>query len=169
VETVVRDLTEERYRITASRRSLLRRIAAYTRPFTAEQLYADIRAGGEPGGRATVYRTLDLLLAHHWLLRVHGEEGDHAYVVTDGGHQHPLVCSSCGLVIAFEGCDLNALLGGLADRLGFKVEGHWLEAFGKCRACQRTSAGPPLGSVQEAPPTAPPGGSPLAPGGEPRP
>lgn len=139
VESVLCTLSEERHRITGPRKSLLRCIVGYTQPFTAEQVYADMHDSGIPVGRATVYRTLELLHSRHWLARIHREDSEHAYVVTDGGHQHHLVCTGCGAVTAFEGCDLNALLGGLTHRLGFQVEGHWLEAFGRCQRCQRTA------------------------------
>jgi Fur family ferric uptake transcriptional regulator len=139
VEAVVEQLGKEGHRITEPRRDLLRRIARFGRPFTAEQLYAEVQQLPRPIGRATVYRTLELLLTHRWLGRIHRDDGEHAYVLTDGGHEHHLVCTSCGTTIAFEGCDLNALLGGLAQRIGFRIEGHWLEAFGRCRGCQRSA------------------------------
>lgn len=141
VESIITTLSHEGYRITEPRKSLLRRVAQYTNPFTAEQVYSDLCSAGESVGRATVYRTLELLQSRHWLARIHRDDGEHAYVVTDGGHQHHLVCTSCGSVTAFEGCDVNALLGGLAERLGFRIDGHWLEAFGRCQRCQR-AAGP---------------------------
>ncbi len=135
---VIAMLSEQGHRITEPRKNLLRRITAYKHPFTAEQLYADERQSDQSVGRATVYRMLDLLHSAGWLARVHRDDSDHAYVISHSRHQHHLVCSSCGDVVAFEGCDLDAVLGGLAQRLGFKVEGHWLEAFGSCRRCQIT-------------------------------
>lgn len=117
----------------------MRRLTGYTQPFSAEQVYADVQTDAETIGRATVYRTLDLLLARSWLARVHRDDGEHSYVLSDGGHEHHLVCTTCGSVTVFEGCDVEALIGGLAQRLGFLIEGHWLEAFGRCQRCQRTA------------------------------
>lgn len=139
VGSVIGTLTDERYRITEPRKHLLRRVAAYRTPFTAEQLYADTRGADGSVGRATVYRTLELLSETGWLSRIHREDGEHAYVAASSRHQHHLVCKACGDVVPFEGCDLDALLGGLADRLGFRIEGHWLEAFGQCHRCQRAA------------------------------
>lgn len=136
VDGVTAMLSEERHRITEPRKSLLHRIVRYRQPFTAEQLYTDVRESDKSIGRATVYRMLDLLASNGWLARVHREDSEHAYVISSSRHQHHLVCKGCGDVIAFEGCDLDAVLGGLAQRLGFRVEGHWLEAFGRCHRCQ---------------------------------
>jgi len=96
-----------------------------------------------PIGRATVYRTVELLLADRWLARVHwspekdSTNDDHAYVPVEQGHQHHMVCKHCGMVAAFEGCDIDALMGGLARRLNFRVDDHWLEIYGVCQSCQR--------------------------------
>src|SRR5687767_15068074 len=104
VMEVVRELSLEGHRITEPRKNVLRRIAGYTHPFSAEQVYADVRQSNDAIGRATVYRTLDLLLSRHWLARIHRDDGEHAYVITGGGHEHHLVCTDCGSVTAFEGC-----------------------------------------------------------------
>lgn len=137
---IVKELSAEGHRITEPRKSLLRRIAKYTQPFSAEQLYADVQQSNDAIGRATVYRTLDLLLSRHWLARIHRDDGEHAYVIAAGAHEHHLVCTRCGSVTSFEGCDIDGLIGGLAQRLGFQIEGHWLEAFGQCQRCRRVSA-----------------------------
>ena len=138
-DAVIGELSIEGHRITEPRKRLLRRIATYTHPFSAEELYASVQQADDSIGRATVYRTLDLLLSRRWLARIHREDGEHAYVIAAGGHEHHLVCTQCGLVTAFEGCDLETLIGGLAQRLGFEIRGHWLEAYGRCQRCRRTA------------------------------
>ncbi len=143
VEHVLTHLSAQGHRVTEPRRAILERIVRYTQPFSAEQLYQDLGGEGGPIGRATVYRTVDLLLAENWLARVHWSPSkettsdDHAYVPVERGHQHQLVCRHCGAVATFEGCDIDTLLGGLARRLNFRVEGHSLEIFGLCQTCQR--------------------------------
>ena len=139
-EQVLTELSAEGHRLTGPRRQILDYILRYTAPFTAEELLADLRQAGIQVGRATVYRTLELLHQHEWLRLVHRPEGEHGYVVGEPGHQHHLVCRRCGQVIMFEGCELETLLGGLAERLHFRIEGHWLEAFGVCRSCQVAGA-----------------------------
>lgn len=138
-ERVVENLADEGHRLTGPRRTLLEHILQYTAPFTAEELIADLQKAGVQVGRATVYRTLELLHSYQWLSLVHRPEGEHGYVVAEPGHQHHLVCRQCGNVVAFQGCELEQLLGGLAERLSFRIEGHWLEAFGVCRTCQRVT------------------------------
>ncbi|MDW8212655.1 MAG: Fur family transcriptional regulator [Roseiflexaceae bacterium] len=143
-ENVLKDLSAHGHRVTAPRRAILERIMQYTQPFSAEQLFRDLGGESGPIGRATIYRTVDLLVEDGWLSRVHWSASkethvasEHAYVPVERGHQHHMVCRKCGSVISFEGCDIETLLGGLARRLNFKVEGHWLEVYGLCQACQR--------------------------------
>src|SRR5918997_2369438 len=102
VEAICSDLTKQGHRITEPRKDLLRRLMGYVRPFTAEQVYADSQQAGHTVGRTTVYRTLELLLSRRWLARIHRDDGEHAYVITDGSHEHHLVCTGCGSAIAFE-------------------------------------------------------------------
>ncbi len=135
-ERVTNHFAAKGNRLTGPRRQILEQALHYTAPFTAEEMIADLGRANVQVGRATVYRTLELLHAHEWLRLVHRPGGEHGYVVGEPGHQHHLVCRSCGSVITFEGCELDTLLGGLAERLRFKIEDHWLEASGVCRSCQ---------------------------------
>ena len=143
VEKVLTHLSDQGHRVTNPRRTILERIAQYNQPFSSEQLFKDIGGDDGPIGRATVYRTVDLLHDDHWLARVHWSASketaatdEHAYVPIEQGHQHHLVCKNCGSVVAFQGCDIDGLLGGLTKRLNFRVEGHWLEIYGLCQICQ---------------------------------
>ncbi len=143
VDKVLGHLSGQGHRVTAPRRLILERIAQYTQPFSTEQLFKDVGGDDGPIGRATVYRTVELLLDDHWLARVHwsaskeSTAAEHAYVPIEQGHQHHMVCKNCGSVVAFEGCDIDEILGGLARRLNFRVDGHWLEVYGLCQMCQR--------------------------------
>lgn len=132
------------YRMTSPRRMILERIIQYAQPFSTEQLFRDLGGDEGPVGRATVYRTVELLLEDGWIARVHWSAtgtsilaGEHAYVPVEPGHKHHMICQNCGTVITFEGCHLDEILGGLAQRLNFRVDGHWLEIYGLCQQCQR--------------------------------
>lgn len=127
-------------RVTEPRLRVLQTIARYAAPFSAEQLYDDLSCdGGERPGRATVYRTLEHLHRSGWLARIHGGAGEEGYVASLPGHVHHLVCTSCGTVIAFEGCVLDELVARLAVQTNFAIEGHLLQLHGRCAACREAS------------------------------
>lgn len=124
------------YRLTEPRLRVLQRIAQYTTPCSAEQLYADLQQeDGVVPGRATVYRTLDQLHSAGWLARIHAGGSETGYVASWPGHLHHLICTHCGMVLAFEGCVLNELLANLAQQTKFMIDGHLLQIYGRCANC----------------------------------
>ncbi len=127
------------FRVTGPRRRVVAAVLACRDPFTAEDLYDQLRADGQPVGRATVFRTLDLLVSLRVLDRVHRPDGCHSYVASGPGHRHHLICSACGAVVEFHGCNVGELFADLADRTRFRIDGHWLEVFGVCERCQRAA------------------------------
>jgi Fur family ferric uptake transcriptional regulator len=124
------------HRMTEPRSQVLRYIASYSTPFSAEQLYAALQQDQLSPGRATVYRALEQLSHEGWIVRIHvGGNNDSTYSVSWPGHIHHLVCTSCGHVVAFAGCALETLLTQLSQQTGFQIEGHLLEVYGLCAAC----------------------------------
>lgn len=89
-----------------------------------------------PGlGRATVYRTLDLLVSLGVLRPIYLGDQSICFTRADVGHHH-LICSECGVVIEFEECVIDELHTRLAEELNFQVRGHLLELYGLCGRCQ---------------------------------
>lgn len=123
-------------RATEPRVRVIQTIARYSAPFSAEELYAELRRQDGRTGRATVYRTLDQLQSAGWLARIHPRGGDAGYAPSFPGHRHHLVCTACGTVITFEGCALDELVAHLASQTAFTIEGHLLQLYGRCAQCK---------------------------------
>ncbi len=130
-------LRETGLRITEPRVEVVEEIHGRQGLFTGEQLYGDLRERGSGVGRATIFRTIDVLVELEILDRVHQPDGAHGYVLRSPGHRHHLVCSACGDVVEFQGCNVGDLIDDLATRTDFRIEGHWLEIFGTCGRCQQ--------------------------------
>lgn len=128
-------LASEGYAITDQRRTLVGRILASSRCFTANELIDDLRCEDLKVGRATVFRTLELLVRFGYLSRVPDGER-RGYAVCDPGHHHHLVCSGCGRVLHLEDCPVADLLRELESRTGYRIESHQLEVAGVCPSCQ---------------------------------
>ena len=119
------------HRLTRPRKRLLAALAALGDQFTAEEL-----AAAAPGvGRATVFRTLRLMLDLGTVCQVVLDDGTLHYRITSGGHHHHISCSECGAVIDFATCDIDDLLGELSRRTGYAIEAHRLEVYGRCADC----------------------------------
>ena len=133
-------LARHGYRTTAPRRAVVAEILRQSRPFTAEQLVARLKGTVPDVGRATVYRTLELLASVDVVNRLLQADGHPAYIVGTPGHRHHLVCSDCGSVVAFSRCPVDELVRDLSRDTDFAIHGHMLEVFGTCPACQRPAS-----------------------------
>ncbi len=125
------------FRSTASRRALLELIAGRGAHFTAADLTADVREHRLGIGRATIFRTLDLLVDLRAVERLDLPSGDHAYVVCEPLHHHHIVCSGCGATRDVEDHGLRTVVSNVASHTGFRIDDHRLELFGRCPACLR--------------------------------
>lgn len=130
------------YRLTEPRRSLAALIASRDGHFTAGELVVEARALRLGVGRATVFRTLEVLEALGAVERLDLPSGEHAYVVCRRTHHHHVVCSSCGRTTEIDDGSLRAAVGEIARRTGYRVDAHRLELFGLCPACVASQPGP---------------------------
>lgn len=133
-------LSQHDYRVTRPRKQIIDLALRHDRPFTAEQLVAQLRldpSTRDAGiGRATVYRTLEILASVDVLSRVIQPGGATAYVVDAPGHRHHLVCSTCGATVSFRSCPVDTLVQHLTADTSYAIHGHTLEVFGTCPECQ---------------------------------
>lgn len=123
------------YRVTEARRSLAGLIATREGHFTAGELLAEARATRLGIGRATVFRTLEVLEALGSVERLDLPSGDHAYVACEPTHHHHVVCTCCGRTEEIDDAGLRVVVNEVARRTGYRVDEHRLELFGQCPAC----------------------------------
>lgn len=129
-------LNERGYKLTTPRRAVLDVVADMRQSLSPAEIYQRAHRRYPRLGLVTVYRTLDILVQAGVVRRVHLEDGCHGYALVQAEHGHHLICSSCNQVVEFEECDLDGLLKNVARKTGFRIEGHWLEVFGRCPKCQ---------------------------------
>ncbi|MGH2355605.1 MAG: Fur family transcriptional regulator [Chloroflexota bacterium] len=126
------------HQVTPARETVVQAVAAQPRPFTAGQLCAAVAERAPSIGRATVFRTLELLEAERLVDRLHSLRSGERYVVRDPertGQHHYLVCSACDGVTEVGDSRLDALLRSLAKDHAFRPEGDLVEILGRCQAC----------------------------------
>jgi Fur family ferric uptake transcriptional regulator len=106
--------------------------------FTAAELLADAEHKQVKVGRATVFRTLDLLADQGALERLDLPTGEHAYVACEPrDHHHHVVCRGCGASAEVDDSGLQAVVRHIGARSGYLIENHRLELYGLCPKCQR--------------------------------
>ena len=109
------------YRLTEPRRAVAELIAAREGHFSAADLMDDARVRRLGIGRATIFRSLDLLTELGVLERLDLPSGEHAYVPCEPVHHHHVVCSACGRVTEIDDRGLAAAVED--DRAGHRLAG----------------------------------------------
>jgi Fe2+ or Zn2+ uptake regulation protein len=132
-------LQESGYRLTAPRRAIVAIIADSSRALDAIEIYDQGRSEHPRLGLVTVYRTLEKLEQLGLVQRVHQPQDCNMYLRAPEGHEHLLMCKSCGQMEYFSGDDLSGLIAETSRRSGYQIQEHWLQLFGLCSSCQTAS------------------------------
>lgn len=127
-------LREAGYKVTPPRKAVLQVIEEEGDHLNPAEVLEHARSIYPKIGRATVYRTLELLTELGIVRPIYLGESGPTYIRAEGGHHH-MVCSRCGKVIEFDECVAGAMVDELRERYGFQVHSHLLEFYGLCKAC----------------------------------
>ena len=133
-------LRQQGLRLTTQRQAVVDVLTRATEHLTPSDILAQARQVHPKVGLTTVYRTLDLLGKAGFVEKIHMAGGCHSYALSRAGHYHNVVCSECGLVVPFLGCELDDLGEELSRELDFEVTSHWLQFFGRCSSCQKADS-----------------------------
>jgi Fur family transcriptional regulator, ferric uptake regulator len=131
-------LRARRLKFTPARRELLRAVFAMHDHFTADQLLDRLKERRIAASKATVYRTLAVMLACN-LLEMHDfGEGARYYEHTYGHPHHDhLFCVSCKQIVEFRDEAIERQQTKVADKAGFELLAHTLKMYGLCEKCRR--------------------------------
>jgi Fur family ferric uptake transcriptional regulator len=125
------------FKITHARQTVLQALEHGGGHMTSAQVLDAVAARDSGIGRASVFRTLDML-SRLSLIRPTFVEGSSApvFVLLPDGHHHHVVCTGCGTVIEFDDCGLDTLASELEAKTGIHIIGHLLEFYGLCADCR---------------------------------
>jgi Fe2+ or Zn2+ uptake regulation protein len=129
-------LQENGYRLTEARRAVVETVQNSTCALSPVEVFDTARKKYPALGLVSVYRTLEKLEELHLVQRVHQPQGCQAFISACHGHQHLLLCQTCGKVTFFEGDNLDAFFQTISEKTGYQIREHWLQLFGLCQACQ---------------------------------
>ena len=129
-------LKKKDLKFTSQRELIMNAVFSGHRHFTADQLFDEVRKKDHTISRATVYRTLALLVEAN-LLDANDFSLGQAYYERKFGYEHHdhLVCNGCGKIIEFENNPIEKLQDAEARRHQFKIVYHSLKLFGFCKNC----------------------------------
>jgi len=126
---------------TRERQSILQAVMRNEQHFEADELLWAMRRQNVRVGKATIYRTLPLLVEAGIVREViYGEKHAH-YEHTFGHTPHDhMICRECGQVIEFDSKEVLELIGQLCRRRGFQPLYHRFQVSGRCDRCQHVTA-----------------------------
>jgi Fur family ferric uptake transcriptional regulator len=130
-------LRDAGYKLTRPRLTILDIVEEAGGHLTSTALLELVEARDPSIGRASVFRTLDLLVQIGIIASTVQGGSTINYVLMPEGHHHHMVCTRCQRLIEFQDCRLGALLSTLETDYGFHPDGHLLEVYGICADCQR--------------------------------
>jgi Fur family ferric uptake transcriptional regulator len=140
---IVAALGEAGRRLTGARRAVADAVVKQDGHFTAEDVLEASRTRRRAVGRATVFRSLELLADLGLVERVDLPSGVHAYVTCEpAAHHHHVVCSRCGRSVEVGELGLSPILGQIETSTGFRIDSHRLELFGLCPDCRSNRSTP---------------------------
>ena len=137
-------LSRSGHRAGGAREEVLALLAGQECCLSAQAIHDRLRAEKRAVGLASVYRAVDVLArdvptigAGQQLAREFNYDGNACFEPADpsGEHHHHAICDRCGRVDAFEDPELEALIEGVAQRLGYAIEGHDVVLRGACPGC----------------------------------
>jgi len=131
-------------RITQQRQEVLLLAWSTHAHFSAEQMYGWVREKGGKASRATVYRTLGLLVEGGFLAALERGQGQILYEHILGHHHHDhMICLSCKKITEFRNVKIERLQLEECLRHGFQMASHNLTIEGYCAQCsgQRAAEG----------------------------
>lgn len=130
-------LRDAGHKLTNARLAVLQAIEEHGGHITSTEVLDAVSRLAPEVGRASIFRTLDLLTRMAIVRPTYIDSSiTPSYVLMPDGHHHHIICTSCSRVIEFEDCHLAHLEEELEARLNVQLTGHLLEFYGICERCQ---------------------------------
>ena len=124
------------YRSTAPRKAIASLLEQKQESFTAEGISDELPSVG----RATVYRTIKLLLEVGVACKLAMKDGAHIYSLCGvGHHHHHTVCVQCDAVEEFSAAAVERLISAISADIPGEIVDHRLELYVNCGLCPATA------------------------------
>lgn len=130
-------LKQQGLKCTSGRKEVFQEALATEGHFEPDELAYRLRKNGSRVSKATVYRTLPLLVKSGLIKEViHGEKHHHyEHDHVENQHDH-LICLRCGKIVEFGEESLREIEERICEKHKFRPEKIVVEIFGYCKNCQ---------------------------------
>ena len=129
---LVEVLRKEGLRYTSQRQAVWDEIKKNEEHRDVEDIYLQLKSNNHNVSRATVYRTIDVLVKNHMVRKMDLGDGRNLFEprIDDEHHDH-MICLDTGKIIEFFDEELEDLQDKIAEKHGYKVVRHVHQLFVK--------------------------------------
>ena len=130
-------LRKEGLKITPQRIAVLKEVIKDKGHRECEDIFLAIKRSKTYVSRATVYRTLDILVQNQFVRKLNLGDGKARYEskINSEHHDH-LVCITCRKIVEFVDLDIEMLQEKIANKYQFSLKRHVHQLFGICKECR---------------------------------
>ena len=129
-------LSSKGLRYTREREAIFKEVSSFKGHFDPDELFMRLRKKNAAASRASVYRTIPLLIEAGIIEEVERtDKHSHYELVLGRKHHDHMLCVGCGRVIEFYSEELERLQQRICKRESFSSNSHTLEIKGLCSAC----------------------------------
>lgn len=129
-------LRTEDLKVTPQRLTVFEEVCSNKEHRNAEDIFIALQNRGKNVSRATVYRTVELLLKYELVTRLDTGDGKWKYEHwLDCSHHDHLICIRCGKIIEFIDEKIEDRQEKICNHHGYKLVRHIHQLFGLCGEC----------------------------------
>ena len=130
-------LKKENLRYTQQRQAIWDELCSSEEHRDAEEIYLSLRKNGLNASRATVYRTIDVLVKNKLVRKLDLGDGKALYEnKIDATHHDHLICVQCGKIEEFIDDNIEKIQDDIVKSFGYKMIRHIHQLFVLCDECQ---------------------------------
>ena len=136
-EDIFRDyLKSKGLKFTPERKLILKEVFSFHKHFDVEELYYKLRKNNKNISRATIYRTLPLLVRSNLVKETmrYKNNANYEHIFGHDHHDH-LLCIKCGKIVEFKEDKIEELQNLVCKKYDFKPVEHRLGIRGYCYEC----------------------------------
>lgn len=129
-------LRDNGYKLTPARLAVIEVLETEPEHLSHNQILAEGQKIYPKLSRATVYRTMELLVDLKIIRPLYLNDPTQRFVSASGGHHH-LICTNCDTTLEFDHCTVEELAHELSEKFNFQIRNHLLEFQGLCQTCRQ--------------------------------
>ena len=131
-------LSRKELKLTPAREVILKIILKQKKHFEVENIYEIIKKENKSISRATIYRTINLLVQAGFIKKVLPcLEADCYETTYNQPHHLHFVCIKCGKIVEMPSDEIEKIYNNMAQQIDFKITEFTFTAKGICKECQK--------------------------------